>query len=47
MELVESFLLGAVIVGSIMYFVGSNNPYPAAKKKLLAKAQDALKNVKL
>lgn len=45
MEFVKGFLVGAFIVGIIMYFVGSNNPYPAAKKRLLAKASDVLKKV--
>ncbi len=38
----EGFLIGAVLVGGVMYFVGSNNPYKAAKDRLIAKAKSLL-----
>lgn len=36
------FLLWTFIVAGVLYFVGSNNPYPAAKRKLIAKLKAKL-----
>jgi len=44
-----AYILTAVIsfaLGSILfYFIGSNNPYPAAKRKLIAKAKDSIDKI--
>lgn len=38
-------LISIIISGGVMYFVGSNNPYPSAKRKLIAKAKDSVDKI--
>lgn len=45
MDYVITALIAIIISGGIMYFVGSNNPYPAAKRKLIAKAKDSVDKI--
>ena len=45
MSYVITALISIIISGGIMYFVGSNNPYPAAKRKLIAKAKESVDKI--
>lgn len=45
MSYVITALISIIVSGGVMYFVGSNNPYPAAKRKLIAKAKESVDKI--
>ena len=45
MSYVITSLISIILSGGIMYFVGSNNPYPAAKRKLISKAKESVDKI--
>lgn len=40
------YIVGLVVVFLIGYLIGSNNPLPSVKKKIIQKAQDSLAKIK-
>lgn len=38
-------LISIILSGGIFYFIGSNNPYPAAKRKLIANAKASVNKI--
>lgn len=40
------YIVGLVVVFLIGYLIGSNNPLPSVKRKIIQKAQDSLAKIK-
>lgn len=40
------YITGLVVVFGIRFLVGSNNPLPSVRKKVIQKAQDSLAKIK-
>lgn len=40
------YIIGLVVVFSVGFLVGSNNPLPSVRKKVIQKAQDSLNKIK-
>lgn len=40
------YIIGAVVVFVTGFLVGSNNPLPSVRKKVIQKAQDSLNKIK-
>lgn len=38
-------LISSILSGGVMYFVGSNNPYAAAKRKIIADAKTSVNKI--